>query len=308
MPSFGRFILTRVVRAALTIWLVVSAVFIILRLSGDPVALLLSEDATPAQITALRSSLGLDAPIVVQYARYWGKLFHGDLGDSLRQRQPALGLVFDRMPATLQLAGAAFVLAAVVGFGVGTLAALMRGTVWDRAAMSLTSVLQAGPVFFIGIILILFFSVRLGWLPSSGRGDIKSLILPAVTLSGFTMASLARLVRSALLDVLRLDYIRTARAKGLRERTIVLRHAFRNAALPLITVLGLELGGLVTGAVITETVFAWPGIGRLAVSAVSTRDYPIVQAAVLFIAVVFILVNFLVDCSYAFLDPRLRES
>ncbi len=308
MPSFGRFILTRVVRAVLTIWLVVSAVFIILRLSGDPVALLLSEDATPAQIAALRSSLGLDAPIVVQYARYWGNLFHGDLGDSLRQRQPALGLVFDRMPATLQLAGAAFVLAAVVGFGVGTLAALLRGTVWDRAAMSLTSVLQAGPVFFVGIILILFFSVRLGWLPSSGRGDIKSLILPAVTLSGFTMASLARLVRSALLDVLRLDYIRTARAKGLRERTIVLRHAFRNAALPLITVLGLELGGLVTGAVITETVFAWPGIGRLAVGAVSTRDYPIVQAAVLFIAVVFILVNFLVDCSYAFLDPRLRES
>ena len=308
MPSFGRFILTRVMRAVLTIWLVVSAVFIILRLSGDPVALLLSEDATPAQIAALRSSLGLDAPIVVQYARYWGNLFHGDLGDSLRQRQPALGLVFDRMPATLQLAGAAFVLAAVVGFGVGTLAALLRGTVWDRAAMSLTSVLQAGPVFFVGIILILFFSVRLGWLPSSGRGDIKSLILPAVTLSGFTMASLARLVRSALLDVLRLDYIRTARAKGLRERTIVLRHAFRNAALPLITVLGLELGGLVTGAVITETVFAWPGIGRLAVGAVSTRDYPIVQAAVLFIAVVFILVNFLVDCSYAFLDPRLRES
>jgi peptide/nickel transport system permease protein len=308
MPSFGRFILTRVLRAALTIWLVVSAVFIILRLSGDPVALLLSEDATPVQIAALRSYLGLDAPLVVQYARYWNHLFHGDLGDSLRQRQPALGLVFERMPATLQLAAAAFVLAAIVGVGVGTLAALTRGTVWDRAAMSLISVLQAGPVFFVGIILILFFSVRLGWLPSSGRGDLKSLILPAVSLSGFTMASLARLVRSALLDVLRLDYIRTARAKGLQERTIVLRHAFRNAALPLITVLGLEIGGLVTGAVITETVFAWPGVGRLAVSAVSTRDYPIVQAAVLFIAVVFIFVNFLVDCSYALLDPRLRES
>ena len=308
MPSFGRFILTRVVRAALTIWLVVSAVFIILRLSGDPVTLLLSEDATPAQIEALRADLGLDAPIVVQYARFWGNLFQGNLGDSLRQRQPALDLVFDRMPATLQLAAAAFVLAAIVGFGIGTMAALTRGTIWDRAAMALISVLQAGPVFFIGIILILFFSVRLGWLPSSGRGDFKSLILPAVTLSGFTMASLARLVRSALLDVLRLDYIRTARAKGLGERAIILRHAFRNAALPLITVLGLEIGGLVTGAVITETVFAWPGIGRLAVSAVSTLDSPIVQAAVLLIAVIFILVNFLVDCSYAFLDPRLRES
>jgi len=157
-------------------------------------------------------------------------------------------------------------------------------------------------------VLILIFSVRFGWLPSSGRGEAKSLILPAVTLSGFTMASLARLARSALLDVLRLDYIRTARAKGLGERAILLRHAFRNAALPLITVMGLELGGLVTGAVITETVFAWPGVGRLAVGAVSTRDYPVVQAAVLFIAAIFVLVNFLVDCSYALIDPRVGSA
>lgn len=306
MPSFGRFIFTRLLRAALTIWLVVSAVFIILRLSGDPVYLLLSENASPDQIEALRAHLGLDAPIFVQYGRYWANLLHGDLGDSLRQRQPALSLVLERMPATLQLAAAAFGIAAIIGLSVGTLAALLRGTIWDRTAMALTSILQAGPVFFIGILLILVFSVRLGWLPSSGRGDLKSLILPALTLSGFTMASLARLVRSALLDVLRLDYIRTARAKGLAERTVVLRHAFSNAALPLITVMGLELGGLLTGAVITETVFAWPGVGRLAVSAVSTRDYPIVQAAVLFIAMIFILINFLVDCSYALLDPRLR--
>jgi ABC-type dipeptide/oligopeptide/nickel transport system permease component len=306
MPSFGRFLVTRGFRAALTIWLVVSAVFIILRLSGDPVALLLSEDAPPAQVEALRQRLGLDAPLIVQYFRYWTNLLQGDFGDSLRQRQPALGLVFERMPATLQLSAAAFGLAAIVGLTLGTLAALKRGTIWDRLAMSLISVLQSGPAFFVGIVLILFFSVRLGWLPSSGRGDLKSLILPAVTLSGFTMASLARLARSALLDVLRLDYIRTARAKGLGERAILLRHALRNAALPLITVMGLELGGLVTGAVITETVFAWPGVGRLAVGAVSTRDYPIVQASVLFIAAVFVLVNFLVDCSYALIDPRVR--
>lgn len=304
MPSFGRFLVARGVRAALTIWLVVSAVFIILRLSGDPVTLLLSENATPDQIEALRARLGLDAPIIVQYARYWSSLLQGDFGDSLRQRQPALGLVFERMPATLQLAAAAFGLAAVVGLALGTFAALLRGTIWDRLAMSLISVLQSGPAFFVGIVLILIFSVRLGWLPSSGRGDAKSLILPAVTLSGFTMASLARLARSALLDVLRLDYIRTARAKGLGERAILLRHALRNAALPLITVMGLELGGLVTGAVITETVFAWPGVGRLAVGAVSTRDYPVVQASVLFIAAIFVLVNFLVDCSYALIDPR----
>ena len=304
MPSFGRFLVARGVRAALTIWLVVSAVFIILRLSGDPVTLLLSENATPDQIEALRARLGLDAPIIVQYARYWSSLLQGDFGDSLRQRQPALGLVFERMPATLQLAAAAFGLAAVVGLALGTFAALLRGTIWDRLAMSLISVLQSGPAFFVGIVLILIFGVRLGWLPSSGRGDAKSLILPAVTLSGFTMASLARLARSALLDVLRLDYIRTARAKGLGERAILLRHALRNAALPLITMMGLELGGLVTGAVITETVFAWPGVGRLAVGAVSTRDYPVVQASVLFIAAIFVLVNFLVDCSYALIDPR----
>lgn len=308
MGSFGQFFFTRVVRAILTIWLVVSAVFIILRLSGDPVTLLLSENATPDQIEALRSRLGLDAPIAVQYLRYWTSLLRGDLGDSLRQRQPALQLVFERLPATLQLSGAAFLLAAAVGLTIGVGAALVRGSAWDRLAMALISVLQSGPAFFVGIVLILIFSVRLGWLPSSGRGDIKSLILPAVTLSGFTMASLARLSRSALLDVLGLDYIRTARAKGLREHTLVVQHALRNAALPLITVMGMEIGGLVTGAVITETVFAWPGIGRLAVGAVSTRDYPVVQAAVLFIAIVFVVVNFLVDCSYALIDPRVSTT
>ncbi len=307
MQSFGGFILTRAARAALTIWLVVSVVFIILRLSGDPVTLLLSENATPDQIEALRVRLGLDAPIFVQYGRYWASLVQGDFGQSLRQRQPALGLVFERMPATLQLAAAAFGLAAVIGLPIGILAALLRGTFWDRLAMALISILQSGPAFFIGIILILVFSVRLGLLPSSGRSNgLKSLILPAVTLSGFTMASMARLARSTLLDVLRVDYIRTARAKGLKESTILLRHALRNAALPLITVMGLELGGLLTGAVITETVFAWPGVGRLAVTAVSSRDYPVVQASVLFIATIFILINFLIDCSYALIDPRVR--
>lgn len=306
MQSFGRFVLTRAVRAALTIWLVVSVVFIILRFSGDPVVLLLSENATPDQIEALRAHLGLDSPIFVQYARYWTSVVAGDLGQSLRQRQPALGLVFERLPATLQLAVAAFGLAALFGLAIGVAAALLRGTIWDRLAMGLISILQSGPAFFVGIVLILVFSVRLGWLPSSGRGGAKSLILPAITLSGFSMASLARLARSALLDVLRVDYIRTARAKGLKESAVILRHALRNAALPLITVMGLELGGLLTGAVITETVFAWPGIGRLAVNAVSTRDYPVVQAAVIFIAAIFILINFLIDCSYALIDPRVR--
>jgi peptide/nickel transport system permease protein len=306
VQSLGGMVIRRAARAALTLWIVVSVVFVILRLSGDPVVLLLSENATQDQVDALRTRLGLDASLLEQYARYWGSVVQGDLGQSLRQREPALRLVLERFPATLQLAAAAFGLAAIIGLAVGIFAALARGTAWDRLVMGLTSVLQSGPAFFVGIVLILVFSVRLGWLPSSGRGSPQSIILPAITLSGFTMASLARLARSALLDVLRLDYVRTARAKGLTERRVVLRHALRNAALPLITVMGLELGGLLTGAVITETVFAWPGIGRLAVNAVSTRDYPLVQASVIFIALVFIGINFLIDCSYGLIDPRVR--
>jgi ABC-type dipeptide/oligopeptide/nickel transport system permease component len=306
MQSPAQFVLQRAIRAALTLWIVVSIVFVILRLSGDPVVLLLSPDAPPDQVEALRQDLRLNQPIPVQYAQYFANLAHGDLGTSIRQRRPALSLVFERFPATLQLAVAAFVLASTVGLAVGIVSALKRNTAIDRLAMGFTSVLQSGPAFFVGIILILVFSVRLGWLPSSGRGTPKQLILPMITLSAFTMASLARLSRSALLDVLRNDYIRTARAKGLRESTIVRGHALRNAALPLVTVMGLEVGGLLTGAVITETVFAWPGIGRLAVDAVNTRDYPVVQAVVLVIAVIFVGINFIVDCSYAILDPRVR--
>jgi len=306
MQSVGRVIVQRVVRAVLTLWLVVTVVFFILRLSGDPVYLLLSDSATPAQINALRTELGLDQPLPVQYGKFLVSLAHGDFGNSLRQRQPALRLVLARFPATLELAAAAFVLALVVGMGVGILAAIHHGRAWDRGALAVTSLIQSGPAFFVGILLILIFSVRLGWLPSSGRGAIKQLILPTITLSLFTMASLTRLSRSALLDVFHNDYIRTARAKGLRESTVLTGHALRNAALPLITVAGLELGGLLTGAVITETVFAWPGIGRLAVDAVRSRDYPVVQAAVLFIATIFVAINFLIDCSYALVDPRVR--
>lgn len=306
MQSPGRLILQRMVRAVLTLWLVVSTVFVILRLSGDPVALLLSDNAPPDQIEALRDQLGLNRSIPVQYGAYFAQMVRGNLGDSIRQRQPALRLVFAKFPATLELASAALALAVTVGLSVGVLAALTQGKIWDRLAMALTSVIQSGPAFFVGIVLILVFSVRLGWLPSSGRGSFKQLILPAITLSGFTMASLARLSRSALLDVFRMEYMRTARAKGLHEPAVIFGHALRNAALPLITVLGLEVGGLLTGAVITETVFAWPGIGRLAVDSVSARDYPVVQAVVLVIAVVFVGINFLVDCSYALIDPRVR--
>jgi peptide/nickel transport system permease protein len=301
------FVLQRALRALLTLWLVVTTAFIILRLAGDPVALLLSDDATQDQIEALRSELGLDAPIAVQYVKYIGEIAHGNLGDSLRQRQPALELVIGRFPATLQLATVAFVLAVSAGLGLGTLSALRRGRSSDRLAMAFVSVLQSAPAFFVGIVLILVFSVRFGWLPSSGRGSIEQMILPAITLAVFSLANLARLTRASLLDVLPIDYIRTARSKGLPERVVIRRHALRNAALPVVTVMGLEFGALLTGAVITETVFSWPGIGRLAVDAIGSRDYPVVQAAVIFTAGLFVLINFVVDCSYAVLDPTVMR-
>ncbi len=308
MQSVGHFIVQRAIRALLTLWLVVTAVFVILRLSGDPIAALLGPDARPDQIAALQHDLGLDSPAPVQYVKYFANLARGDFGNSIQQRRPALGLVLDRFPATAQLALVAFAIAATIGLTLGVITALNRGSVVDRLALAVMSAFQAAPAFFVGILLILFLSVRFGWLPSSGRGTAKQLVLPALTLSALTMASLARLTRSSLLDVLRNDFIRTARSKGLHERTVILSHALRNAALPLVTVMGLELGGLLTGAVITETVFAWPGVGRLALDAVRGRDYPVVQASVLFIAAVFVLINFLVDCSYALLDPRVSET
>lgn len=306
MTAIGPVLLRRFLRVLVTVWLVVTVVFVILRLSGDPVRLLLGDDATPEQVAALRRELGLDRPIPVQYARYWLALGRGDLGESLRFRRPALDLVFERLPATVRLALTAFLLS-TPGVAIGVLAALSRGGAWDRGAMAAMSALQATPSFFLGILLIFVAAVRLGWLPSSGDEGPRHVVLPAVTLGALTLASLARLTRSSLLEVLRVDYIRTARAKGLSERIVVRRHALRNAALPVVTVLGLELAELLTGTVIVETVFAWPGIGRLAVEAVTARDYPVVQASVLVVSVIFVGVNLLVDWSYVVLDPRLRD-
>ncbi len=307
MGSAGRIIVPRLGRAIVTLWLVVTVVFVVLRFSGDPVSLLLPSDASQEQIQALRVDLGLDEPIPVQYGRFVIDVAQGDLGESLRFNQPALGLVWDRFPATAALALVAFVIAAVVGLSVGSLTAFARGSPLDRAAMALMGFLQSAPSFFLGIMLILLFSVELGWFPTSGYGSPSQLVLPALTLSALTLASIARITRSALLDVLRADYIRTARAKGLPQRLIWFRHALRNAALPLVTTLGLELAELLAGAVIVETVFAWPGIGRLAIDSVAARDYPVVQAAVLLIASIFVIINLLVDLSYLVLDPRTRN-
>jgi len=307
MGLSGRTLVSRFGRALLTIWLVVTVVFIILRLSGDPVRLLLPPNAEPARVEALRTELGLDQSIAMQYVRFWQQIGRGNFGESLRFHQPAMDLVLQRFPATIKLALTAFLIATVFGLLIGSTAAFTRGSAWDRSAMATMSVLQSAPSFFLGIMLILIFSVRLRWLPTSGYGTFEQLILPAVTLSVLTMASLARMSRASLLEVLRADYIRTARAKGFGERVIWLRHALRNASLPIVTVFGIELAELLAGAVIVETVFAWPGVGRLAVDAVSTRDYPVVQSAVLLIALIFIGINFILDLSYPLLDPRIRH-
>ena len=307
MGSIGQILVPRLGRALVTLWLVVTVVFVVLRFSGDPVRLLLPSDASEAQVQALRVELGLDESIPIQYGRFVLQLVQGDLGESLRFNQPALDLVLTRFPATAQLALVAFAVAAVVGLAIGSLSAFVRGSALDRFAMALMGFLQAAPSFFLGIMFILLFSVQLGWFPTSGYGKPSQLVLPALTLCALTLASIARITRSSLLETLRTDYVRTARSKGLSERVVWSRHALRNASLPLATMLGLELAQLLSGAVIVETVFAWPGIGRLAIDSVAARDYPVVQAAVLLIASIFVVINLLVDLSYLVLDPRTRN-
>jgi peptide/nickel transport system permease protein len=300
------FTLRRFIRGILTLWLVVTLVFFGLRLSGDPVFLMLGDEASPEAIAALREKLGLNEPVPVQYARYFQTILRGDFGDSLRERRPATEVVLERLPATLQLAIAAISLAVLIGVPIGIFAALRRNSLVDRGLMALAFFGQSAPNFFVGILLILLFSITLQVLPSSGRGTWQHLIMPAFTLSTYGIASLARLTRSAMLEVLNRDYVRTARAKGLPESTVQIRHALRNAAIPVITVLGLQVGLAISGAIVVETVFAWPGMGRLVMSAVFNRDYPVIQLIVLIVALSVVTVNFVVDVLYGWLDPRIR--
>lgn len=281
-------------------------VFALLFLTGDPAALMLPVDATPQQAAQFRHQLGLDDPLPVQYGRFLGGVARGNFGESLRSREPALPLVIDRLPATMQLAVTALVLSVIVALPLGILAAVKHGSWVDRAAMSFALFGQSVPVFWLGIMLILLLAVQLRWFPSGGRSDLASLVLPAVTLGLFGTARTARLVRSGMLDVLRRDYIRTAYAKGLTNVLVLRRHALKNALIPVVTILGLDLATLLGGAVITETVFSWPGVGRLVVTSIAGRDYPVVQAAVFVVASSYILINLAVDVLYAYLDPRIR--
>lgn len=301
-----RFVLLRLVRGLLTLWFVVTVVFFGLRLSGDPVTLMLGENAQPEAVDALRDKLGLNDPLPIQYARYAETISRGDFGDSLRERRPATVVVFERLPATLELAAVSLTVTLILGITIGVVAALKRNSPIDRLVMAISFLGQAAPAFFVGILLILMLSLWLGILPSSGRGSWQHLIMPVIALSTHSIAVLARLTRSSVLEVLHNDYVRTARAKGLRHFQVVTGHVLRNAAIPVITLIGLLVGGAVAGAVIVETVFAWPGMGRLAANAVFRRDYPVIQLVVLLIAAAVVLANFLVDVLYGVLDPRIR--
>jgi ABC-type dipeptide/oligopeptide/nickel transport system permease component len=281
--------------------------FVFMHLSGDPAGLMLPPDATDAEISELRERMGFNDPIPLQYLRFFSGAVRGDFGVSLRHQLPAMGLVVERLPATLELAVTGMAIALVVAIPFGILSALRRGSALDYGVMSGALLGLSMPNFWIGIIGILIFAVKLRLLPTAGRGTWAHLVLPGVALGSYLMALIARLTRSGMLEVIRQDYIRTARAKGLSESLIMLRHALKNALIPLVTVVGLQMGELLGGTVVIETVFAWPGVGRLILQAVAQRDYPVVQAAVFILAMTFVVANLLVEVSYYYLDPRIRR-
>jgi peptide/nickel transport system permease protein len=302
----GRYLLRRLLRAIVVLWGVSTIVFFVTRLSGDPIGLILPPDAPPAEVQRVRDRYGLNDPLPVQYALFLAHAAHGDLGESIRQHQSALGLALGRLPATLTLAVASFLFAIVVGLPLGILAAARPRSLLDNVAMTVAVTGQALPTFFLGILLILLFAVRFPLFPVGGRGGITHLVMPTVTLGTYAMASIARLTRSAMLETMGQEYIRTARAKGLSPRIVILTHGFRNALIPVVTVMGLQFGALLGGAVVTETIFSWPGLGRLAIDAIRNRDYPVVQATVFLAAIAFVLVNLATDLLYGRLDPRIR--
>ena len=301
-----KFILRRSWQALLVVIGVSVVVFLAMRLSGDPTLLMLPPEATEADRVRFQHELGLDRPLYVQYAVFLQKAVRGDFGRSLRYRQPAFPLILERLPATLELSVAAMFVSLIVAIPAGVLAGIRRNSAYDAISMLGALFGQSMPVFWLGIMLILVFSVHLGLFPTSGRDGLRHLVLPAITLGLYSTARVTRLVRSGMLDVLGQEYIRTAWAKGLAARRVILKHALMNTLIPVVTIVGMELGTLLGGAVITETIFAWPGVGRLVVTAIFQRDYPVVQAAVMIMALLFVFFNFVVDLVYGYLDPRIR--
>ena len=299
-------LIPRLLQSIAVVFVVVSLVFVGSRLIGDPIEAYAAQNATEESIAAQRERLGLLDPLIVQYGNFLWGVVRLDFGESIFTEQPAWDEVMSRLWSTVQLSLAAFVLILAIGVPIGVRAAIRRGSIPDLVARLIALVGQAMPNFWLGLLLIFVFAVQLGWLPTSGRGGFENLILPAITLAGFGAAAAMRLTRSGMLEVLSNDYIRTARAKGLANRTVIVRHALRNALLGLVTVLGIMLAQLLAGSIIVEVVFAWPGVGRLIFRSISLRDFPVIQVGVLVIAVWFVVVNILVDLSYNILDPRIR--
>lgn len=286
---------------------VVTVVFLIVHMiPGDPVEIMLGEEAQVVDKEALRHELGLDEPLHIQYVSYLGRLARGDLGYSIHSKRPVLESITKRLPATAELALAAMVVALALAIPLGILAAYRKDSAVDHGSMIFALLGISMPNFWLGPLLIILFSLKLGWLPVSGRGSLLHLVLPAITLGTAMAAILTRMTRASMLDVIHSDYVKTARAKGVREAKVVLKHAFRNALIPVVTIVGLQIGGLLAGSIITETIFAWPGIGRLTIQAINARDYPLVQGCVLVIALGYVLVNLATDLLYGFIDPRIR--
>lgn len=301
-----RYLLQRLLQGVLTMFVISLIVFLLARLSGDPLHIMLPEEATAEDYASAAKKWGLDRPLPAQYLAFIGNALQGDLGRSIRLRQPTLELVLERVPATLQLAGAAIAVSLLIAIPVGVLSAIRRGGPLDYIGKAVALTGQSMPSFWLGIVLIWVFAVMLGWLPASGRGGTEHYILPAIALGWYQVAAVMRLVRSAMLDVMDSEYVKMARIKGVAERWVVWKHCLRNAAIPPLTYIGFVVAVLLTGSVVIETVFSWPGIGLLAIDAVRYRDFPLVQTIVLIYAAKFVLINLLVDVLYVYVDPRIR--
>jgi peptide/nickel transport system permease protein len=310
----GSYIVRRLLQSVVVLVGVTLLVYFILFQTGDPTFLSVSTDASQAEVERVRHLLGFDRPWYVQYAEFLSKAIHGDFGTSLRQGIPVTGIVLERMPATLELTVCALLISLAVAVPVGIISATRRNSAWDQASMFGAVLGQSAPTFFLGIMLLFVFGGILNWFPIGGRGqtgpgdEVRHLVLPAITLGTFSMARNARLVRSSLLETLGLEYVTVAWSKGLSEQAVVLRHAFRNALIPVVTLVGLDFGALLGGAVITETVFAWPGVGSLVVRAIGQKDFPVVVGCVTMLAIVFVAVNLLTDVLYGYLDPRVSRA
>ncbi len=299
------YVVKRLIQAIVLLKCVMIIVFLLLHMTGDPVLVMLDTDATHEDIEHLRKLMGFDQPLHVQYGRFFSNALQGNFGESTEHGESAMGLVLEHFPATIEMAVGAFAFAVLIGIPFGCLAAFKEGSSYDKGCVGITVLMQAVPDFWLAIMFIMFFSVTLGLLPSFGRGGWEHFIMPAFAASTYHLARLARLMRSQMLEVLRQDYITTARAKGLSEKIVLMVHALKNSSIPIVTVMGLDLGILLGGTVIIEVVFAWPGVGRLVVDSIANRDFPIVQSAVFLLASGFVLINLAVDLVYAYLDPRI---